>query len=602
MFKQVLIGICFLITIPFFGQKKSATPVKKSAAVPTKTTVAQTKPNWQHFDADIFTRAKKENKLVLLHLRANWCHWCHVMEEKTYADKKVIAYLNKNYIACTEDHDERQDLTSLYNDYGWPATIIFDSNGNELLKEPGYISAEEFLPSLMKLRKNPKKMESDFVSTDPRSQNETAIKASLQTVNDRFRNSLDFQGGGFVFGQKYIEFDTFEYALSHFRSDSLSQWIRNSIVNSAGIYDKAWGGVFQYSTHNDWDHVHYEKLLFIQARYMKMYCWYFKLFGDSSALKQAEGIAKYVDRFLKAPNGGYYNAQDADLIKGEKSHEYFALSDAERIKKGIPDIDSNVYTSDNAQYCEALTILWAASGKEKYLTAALNCTDFLMSTRKTNTAYMHGSKYASTVSLKDNIWMAQNLLMQYRATQKEVYKNEAGKILQNVINTFPSGQGYFYTYVGKSAIKSSYNISENIQACRVLNYASHVFSNPDHKTKATEIFNFLTNEKVIDNMSTEPGILSASEEIKTEPITAALMIKKGEALRSDYIPSCVSIPHFYFNAAIYNKETVIADKKDLFDSFDENFTVLCTSSYCSSPMFNSKDFLDFLYKRVLDAK
>ncbi|MGZ3932278.1 MAG: DUF255 domain-containing protein, partial [Bacteroidia bacterium] len=462
--------------------------------------VSQVKPKWSHFDADIFTRAKKENKLVLLHLRANWCHWCHVMEEKTYTDKKVVDYLSKNYIACTEDHDERQDLTSLYNDYGWPATVIFDASGNELLKEPGYIAADEFLATLMKLRKNPKKIASDFVAADPKGSTDAARKAALATVNGRFRNSLDFATGGFVFGQKYIEFDTFEYALAHYKSDSLSKWLTNSVVNSKGIYDKEWGGVFQYSTHDDWDHVHYEKLLFIQARYIKIYCWYYKLFNDAEALQKAEDIVKYVDRFLKSPTGGYYNAQDADLVKGEKSHEYFALSDAERMKKGIPDIDSNVYTSDNAQFAEALTILWAASGKEKYLNDALACTDFLISKRKSSNMYMHGESYAATVSLKDNTWMARNLLMQYRATQKPQYKSEAEQILNNVAGTFPSGKGFLYTYVGKSALKSAYSISENIDAARLLNYCSHVFHEPLYKTKAKEVFDFLTNERIIDNM------------------------------------------------------------------------------------------------------
>lgn len=566
------------------------------------TASGQVKPKWSHFDADIFDRAKKENKLVLLHLRANWCHWCHVMEEKTYTDKKVVDYLSKNYIACTEDHDERQDLTSLYNDYGWPATIIFDANGNELLKEPGYIPADEFLPTLMKLRKNPKKIASDFVGSDGKAGTDASKKAALATMTERFRNSMDFAAGGFVFGQKYIEFDTYEYALSHYKSDSLTKWITNSVVNSKGIYDKEWGGVFQYSTHNDWDHVHYEKLLFIQARYIKIYCWYYKLFNDPEILKRAENIVKYVDRFLKAPDGGYFNAQDADLVKGEKSHEYFALSDAERMKKGIPDIDSNVYTSDNAQYAEALTILWATSGKDKYLNDAISCTDFLMKNRKADKAYMHGKNYSSTVSLKDNTWMTKNLLMQYRATQNPAYKNEAEQILKNMAAIFPSEKGYLYTYVGKSALKSAYSISENIDAARLLNYASQVFHEPLYKTKATEVFDFLTNERIVDNMSTEPGVLSLSEEIRSEPITAALMIKKGDDLKADYIKATVAFPHYYFYSAIYNKDNIIEDKKDLFDSFDTNFMILCTSSYCSSPMSDPKEFLDFMYKRVLDSK
>ena len=46
--------------------------------------------------------------------------------------------------------------------------------------------------------------------------------------------------------------------------------------------------------------------------------------------------------------------------------------------------------------------------------------------------------------------------------------------------------------------------------------------------------------------------------------------------------------------------SVVEDKKDLFEAFDENFIVLCTSSYCSSPLVNQKTFVEFLYKRVLE--
>ncbi len=558
-------------------------------------------PKWSHFDAEIFAKAKKENKLVLLHLRANWCHWCHVMEEKTYTDPKVIAYLAKNYIACMEDHDERQDLTSLYSDYGWPATIIFDGDGNELLKEPGYINAEEFLATLAKLKKEPKPLASASVKADPKLTTESSKKTSLNELKKMFNSSLDLNGGGFVFGQKYIEFDTYEYAFTHYKTDTaLKRWLTNSVVNSTGIYDKAWGGVFQYSTNNDWDHVHYEKLLFIQARYIKMYCWYYKMFNDAEALKKAEGIVAYVNRFLTSPTGGFYNAQDADLIPGEKSKDYFELDDKERLKKGIPKIDSSVYTSDNAAYAEALTILWATSGKQTYLDKALTTIDFLKTKRKTNTTYMHGANYAATTSLKDNLAMLKTLMLVYRATQKQAYKTEAEQLVKEIASTFNSGKGYFYTYIGKSAIKSTYNVSENIEACRLLNYCSHYFHEASYKKTAEEILNFLTSEKLVATLSTEPGILSAAEELSYEPISAALMLKKNNDLTADYLKETVAFPRFYFNSVIYTKENVIEDKKDLFDALDDNFMVLCTSSYCSSPLFNQKEFVEFMYKRVLE--
>ena len=43
---------------------------------------------WQPWSDDVFARAKRDNKFVLLDLEAVWCHWCHVMEETTYRDPK----------------------------------------------------------------------------------------------------------------------------------------------------------------------------------------------------------------------------------------------------------------------------------------------------------------------------------------------------------------------------------------------------------------------------------------------------------------------------------------------------------------------------------
>ena len=556
---------------------------------------------WNHFDNDIFNRAKKENKLVLLHLRANWCHWCHVMEEKTYSDKTVQAYLNTNYIPCMEDHDERPDLTSLYNDYGWPATIIFDANGNELFKQAGYIDAEEFLETIQKLKKNPVKIESDFVETEAKIPSDTARQAALTFLQKRFRHSLDIELGGFVFGQKYVEFDTFEYAFEHAQKDSiLKQWVKASMVNSSDLYDKVWGGMFQYSTNDDWKHIHYEKLLFIQARYIKMYCWYYNTYHDAAALEKAEGISNYVSRFLAAPQGGFYNAQDADLVKGEKAIEYYKLNNEERLKKGIPAIDSSVYSSDNAQYAEALLVLWGTTKNQKYAAQALRCVDFILEKRKSNNMFMHGNHYAATTSLKDNLSVLRALLLAYRATQNQVYKTEAKDLVKNIVAKFHSDKGYLYTYTGSSAIKATYNISENIDACRLLNYAAYYFDEPSYKIEASGVFNFLIDRKILNTLSTEPGILSAAEELKTEPTVAALMIKKGDDFKADYLQATIAYPQFYFNSMVYTKDNIIKDKQDLFDAFDTNFMILCTSSYCSSPLFTFIDFKDFLYKRALN--
>jgi hypothetical protein len=172
--------------------------------------------------------------------------------------------------------------------------------------------------------------------------------------------------------------------------------------------------------------------------------------------------------------------------------------------------------------------------------------------------------------------------------------------LANEINAFFNlGNGYFYSYVGENAIKPTYNVSENIETCRLLNYGSSSFHEPRYKKTADELLAFLTSATLVNSIDTEPGILSAVDELKAEPINAAFMLKTNDAFKDEYVKATIAFPRFYFNSLVYTKETVVADKKDLFEAFDKNFTVLCTSSYCSSPMASFKEFESFLYSRVL---
>src|SRR5688572_2322905 len=90
--------------------------------------------SWQPWSEQLFARAKAENKMVLLDLGAVWCHWCHVMEETTYADPEVARLLGEKFIAVKADQDADPDLSRRYEDYGWPATIIFGPDGKELIK------------------------------------------------------------------------------------------------------------------------------------------------------------------------------------------------------------------------------------------------------------------------------------------------------------------------------------------------------------------------------------------------------------------------------------------------------------------------------------
>src|SRR3954470_23348626 len=88
---------------------------------------------WQPWSDAAFAQAKREQKFVILNLHAVWCHWCHVMEDKTYRDPAVVALLKSKYVLVEVDADSRPDLSNRYEDYGWPATIVFAPDGSEIV-------------------------------------------------------------------------------------------------------------------------------------------------------------------------------------------------------------------------------------------------------------------------------------------------------------------------------------------------------------------------------------------------------------------------------------------------------------------------------------
>src|SRR4029077_19331200 len=127
------------------GAESEAARTEKSDGPP----VAARKPGgpiaWQPWSEDAFARAQREKRFILLDLEAVWCHWCHVMDETTYRDPKVAAVIERHYIALKVDQDARPDLSRRYDEYGWPATVVFAADGIEIVKRRGYIPPERMV-------------------------------------------------------------------------------------------------------------------------------------------------------------------------------------------------------------------------------------------------------------------------------------------------------------------------------------------------------------------------------------------------------------------------------------------------------------------------
>ncbi|MEM9987732.1 MAG: thioredoxin domain-containing protein, partial [Bacteroidota bacterium] len=89
---------------------------------------AQNPVDWYPWGPEALTRAKAENKPLLISIGYAACHWCHVMEKESFEDAQVAALMNEHFVCIKVDREERPDVDKIYMDAimvmsgrgGWP--------------------------------------------------------------------------------------------------------------------------------------------------------------------------------------------------------------------------------------------------------------------------------------------------------------------------------------------------------------------------------------------------------------------------------------------------------------------------------------------------
>ena len=138
-----------------------------SFSVVKVTPTSHEKLDWLNME-DLPTKMKEAPKPVLIDLYTNWCGWCKVMDDKTYRNEKVVAYIKDHFYAVKLDAQSKQvvdwkNRSFSYNpgyqvnDFalfvtagnpGFPTTVIVPDEKSPPLAVPGYLDAEEMEPVL----------------------------------------------------------------------------------------------------------------------------------------------------------------------------------------------------------------------------------------------------------------------------------------------------------------------------------------------------------------------------------------------------------------------------------------------------------------------
>lgn len=377
--------------------------------------------NWAGFDGLAFQRAKSEQKLVLLSLEAGWCHWCHVMKAETYPATKVQRVLER-YVLTRADSDERPDLASRYGDYGWPATIILNEQGQELAALSGYQQPDEFAALLEKLAQTRRPLSGDLGYQKPQAGSKGNFSPEIRRqLLGNFYSHYDDQQGGFGFTHKFVNWDNCEYALLLARQGQpkARKMLHQTLEGGLRLIDPEWGGVYQYSDSGVWTSPHYEKVAEHQAGNLRIYSLAYSWCSHPKYLWAAQKISGYLSQRLQSPQGAFYTSQDADPsglpASRDKADLFFRRSAAER-EKNAPRIDTHHFARENGWLISAQVQYFLVSQDRAALASAERAGRWLTSHLWNGRRFLHQVGDESSHNLLDTLNAAQACLSLYWAS------------------------------------------------------------------------------------------------------------------------------------------------------------------------------------------
>jgi uncharacterized protein len=547
---------------------------------------------WHPWSEAVLERAKKENRFVLLDLGAVWCHWCHVMEEVTYRDPKVIELIWSRYIGVRVDQDSRPDLANRYEDYGWPATIVFAPDGTEIVKRQGYIPPRPMASMLQAIIDDPTPGPSILPEEQVIPASEASLSAeSREALRARLLDAYDPQNLGWGTSHKFLDWDIVEYCMNLKAGDekkaAFERMARETLGAQRQLIDSIWGGVYQYSTDGDWSHPHYEKLLQFQAENLRVYSVAYARWGDPEYLENAIRVHGYMKSFLTSPEGAFYTSQDADLVPGEHSADYFALDDAGRRGKGIPRVDTHAYSRENGWAIQALAALYAVTGEREYLDDALRAANWIIGQRSLpGGGFSHGETDSAGPYLGDTLTMGAAFLALYAATAESAWLNRAISAAQFIDANFKSDSGYA-TLRDRSSQRPPLQIDENTSLARFANLLGHYSGQDDYRRMAEHAMRYAAAPAIGQRRGFHVGgILLADRELSSPPLHITIVGAKNDPAARSLFLAALRQPATYKRVEwLDESEGPLLNADVEYPRVDQAAAFLCTDKSCSPPIF-----------------
>ena len=298
--------------------------------------------DWYAWGEEALSRARDEDRPILLSIGYSACHWCHVMERESFENEDIAVLMNDNFVNIKVDREERPDLDAVYMEAvqmmtgsgGWPMTVFLTPEGRPYYGGtyfppedrggmPGFprllaAASQAYHTNKGEIERVTRQLAEQMGRTGQMPRGFTPLTTEvMHNAYSQLATQFDHLNGGFGNAPKFPQPMTPEFLLRYnrhgFNARAL-EMVELTLQKMAygGMYDQVGGGFHRYSTDAYWLVPHFEKMLYDNALLARLYLHAWQVTGNALYRRITEETLDYVLREMTDAAGGFYSAQDAD--------------------------------------------------------------------------------------------------------------------------------------------------------------------------------------------------------------------------------------------------------------------------------------------------
>ena len=324
--------------------------------------------NWQRWSNSLFDISEELDKLIVISIGYSSCHWCHVMEDETFANDSIADVMNEHFINIKVDREENPDVDQVYMTAsqlmtgmgGWPLNVIALPDGSPIYAGTYHTTSQwdDILKRIIRLKRdnydglkeiasNVKKGVTDINTI--KKQEEVSIFDSkyLDENLNYWRERWDLINGGDIAQQKFVSPSKYIFLLNYgrlYKDKSVLDHTEKTldIIAHSGLNDFVEGGFYRYTVEDEWKVPHFEKMLYDQAQMISLYSKAFKIFRKESYKDVVYKTITFLKSKLSSGDNLFFAAMDADTDGEEGKYYSFKKDELEEISRNT---DFDLFTS-----------------------------------------------------------------------------------------------------------------------------------------------------------------------------------------------------------------------------------------------------------------